>query len=120
MGNQTVAKHEIAKEGELVKALQRMEDAIGSDPPPVVLQTSLGDHAVGYTLRAFTSGPPPLGGIRTALRQNIRDAFHRAGVEIVSPDFSVIRRDEQPAMPPQSDAESTADSVLERKGSEGA
>jgi small-conductance mechanosensitive channel len=103
---------------ELLVTAAKATPKISSDPPPVVLQTSLDDHAVGYTLRAFTSGPPPLGGIRAALRQNILDAFHRAGVEIVSPGFSVIRRDEEPAMPPQSDAESTAEPTRNSQPSE--
>jgi small-conductance mechanosensitive channel len=72
---------------------------VGSNPSPVVLQTGLDDYGVSYSLRVFTSGPPPLGKIHTALRRNILDCFHRAGIEILCPSFSVLRSDDQPAIP---------------------
>ena len=83
---------------------------INSDPSPVVLQTGLDDHGVGYTLRVFTSGPPPLGGMHTELRRNILDSFHQAGIEILCPSFSVLRSDDQLAIPEASGGPHAADS----------
>ena len=82
--------------------------ALSSDPPPFVFQTGLDDFYVSYTLRVFTSGPPPLGWIQTALRQNILDAFHRAGVEIMTPVFEVSGSTDQPAIPRAPDRTSRA------------
>jgi small-conductance mechanosensitive channel len=73
-----------------------------------VFQTGLDDFYVSYTLRVFTSGPPPLGRIQTALRQNILDTFHRAGVEIMNPVFEVTRSTDQPAIPRAPDRTSRA------------
>ncbi len=72
---------------------------ISSDPPPTVLQTSFDDFGVSYSLRVCTGGPPPLGQIRTALGRNILDEFNRAGVEILTPGFSVLRDGGQLAIP---------------------
>lgn len=64
---------------------------VESDPPPIVLQTSLGDFGVGYRLVVKTAGPPPLGQLRTALGRNVLDEFDRAGVEILTPSVAVLR-----------------------------
>jgi small-conductance mechanosensitive channel len=72
---------------------------LSSDPPPTVFQTGLDDFAVSYTLRVFTGGPPPLARIHTALQRNVLDEFHRAGVEIMSPSFSVLRQGDQQVIP---------------------
>ena len=73
--------------------------ALSSDPPPFVFQSGLDDFYARYTLRVYTSGPPPLGKIQTALRQNILDAFHQAGIEIMSPVIEASRSADQPQIP---------------------
>jgi len=82
---------------------------LSSDPPPDVFQTGLGDFGVSYTLRASTSGPPPLGRIHTALRRNILDEFHRAGVEIMTPSVSALRRAHRRAIPGSESGTSAVD-----------
>lgn len=84
---------------ELLLNAAKATSKISSDPPPIVLQTSFGDFGVSYLLRVCTGEPPPLAEIRTALGRNILDEFNRAGVEILTPGFSVLRRGEQPAIP---------------------
>jgi small-conductance mechanosensitive channel len=84
---------------ELLLKAARATSEISSDPPPTVLQTSFDDFGVSYLLWACTGGPPPLGRIRTALGRNILDQFNRAGVEILTPGFSVLRSGEHLAIP---------------------
>jgi len=90
----------------LLKATKATAE-ISSDPPPTVLQTSFDDFGVSYLLRAYTGGPPPLGQIRTALGRNILDEFNRAGVEILTPGFSVLRDGGQLAIPDTSQGASS-------------
>ncbi len=82
----------------LLKAAKATAE-ISLDPPPTVLQTSFDDFGVSYLLRVCTGAPPPLGEIRTALGRNILDEFNRAGVEILTPGFSVLRDGGQLAIP---------------------
>jgi len=81
---------------ELALKAVRATPEIASDPPPVVLQTSLDDFGVSYRLWACTSGPPPLGRIRSALGRNILDEFNGAGVEILTPGVAVLRSEPAP------------------------
>lgn len=72
---------------------------VAADPPPVVIQTSLDDFGVSYLLAVKTSGPPPLGLLRTTLGRNILDEFKQAGVEILTPAVSVLRGGEPAVIP---------------------
>ena len=67
---------------------------VASDPPPLVLQTDLGDFGIGYRLMVRTAERPPAEGLRTALSRNILDEFSQAGVEILTPDVAVLRGDD--------------------------
>jgi small-conductance mechanosensitive channel len=60
-------------------------------PAPFVLQTRLGDFAVGYELNAHISAPIDMPRIRGDLHAAIQDAFNAAGIEIMSPTFEVRR-----------------------------
>lgn len=72
---------------------------LSAEPPPLVLTTALDSFSVDHMLRVATSGPPPLGSIGSALRRNILDEFQRAGIEILSPTVSVLRQEDQQAIP---------------------
>lgn len=81
---------------ELALKAARATPEISSDPPPAVLQTSLGDFGVSYRLWACTSRSPPLGRVRSALGRNLLDEFGHAGVEILTPAVSVLRGEKTP------------------------
>ncbi len=69
----------------------RATDLITQDPPPVIWQTALGDYAVNYELRAATSNADRMWDTYSLLRQNVLDAFNRAGVEIMTPSIFAHR-----------------------------
>ena len=84
---------------ELLIAAARATEGIADDSEPFVHQKELGDFAVTYELNAPTHQPHRLPGITSRLRANILDHFHEAGVEIMSPDFTALRRGNLPAIP---------------------
>ena len=69
------------------------------DPAPQIWQTDLGDYAVHYELRAATNRPAAMFAIQSALRQNVLDAFNRAGVEIMTPSILAHRDASGAAIP---------------------
>ena len=79
------------------------------EPPPFVLQKSLGDFAVTYELNAYCDDPHRMGPLYTAMHQNILDVFNEHGVQIMTPAYEgdpeipkVVAKDkwfESPAAP---------------------
>ena len=57
------------------------------DPPPRVVQRSLGDFYVEYMLLAAVDQPTQRPQILSELHANIQDAFNEFGVQIMSPHF---------------------------------
>ena len=57
------------------------------DPPPFVLQKSLGDFCVVYEINAFTRDAAGLAGLYTVLHRNILDVFNEYGVQIMTPAY---------------------------------
>jgi small-conductance mechanosensitive channel len=59
------------------------------DPKPVVFQTALSDFYVEYRLvcQASFDQPRPRAEVMSALHAAIQDAFHAAGVQIMSPHY---------------------------------
>ena len=74
-------------------------DNIQDTPAPFVLQSSLDDFAVTYTLAAFAEDPKLKPQTLTELRQNIQDVFNEAGIEIMTPSVRAVRDSLDPAMP---------------------
>ncbi len=66
-------------------------DHILRDPPPTVWQSELADYAVNYELRAATGNAGVMWETYSMLRQNVLDAFNRAGVEIMTPSILAHR-----------------------------
>ncbi len=66
-------------------------DGILAEPPPYVLQTSLGDFYVSYELNATTDQPNQMAVIYSELHQNIQDSCNEAGIEILSPHYEALR-----------------------------
>ena len=57
------------------------------EPPPFVLQKSLGDFYVTYELNVYTDNPQRMAQIYSELHKNIQDAFNEYGVQIMSPNY---------------------------------
>lgn len=88
------------------------------DPPPFVLQKSLGDFAVTYELNVYCDNPQGMAQFYTALHQNILDVFNEYGVQIMTPAYEgdpeapkVVPRDQWFAAPA---AESTPEPSFPR------
>lgn len=73
-------------EAMLIEAANRTEGA-NQEPPPFVLQTSLGDFAAHYQLNANCSDVTNLPRIYSDLHANIQDVFNEHGVQIMSPAY---------------------------------
>ena len=56
-------------------------------PEPMVVQTSLGDFYVNYTLLVCVKDPNRRLATLTVLHANIQDAFNEFGVQIMSPNY---------------------------------
>jgi small-conductance mechanosensitive channel len=57
------------------------------EPPPFVLQKSLGDFAVTYELNASIDRPAEMNSIYTELHRHILDVFNEYGVPIMTPAY---------------------------------
>jgi len=77
----------------------RATEHILTEPAPLVYQTTLGDYAVNYELRAYTDKPVFMFRILSTLRANVLDAFNRAGVEIMTPSILAHRDASNLAVP---------------------
>jgi len=80
----------------LIEAAQGMENVM-DDPEPFVLQKGLQDFYVEYELNAYTDRPRLIPRTYSDLHQNIQDAFDAAGVEIMSPHYRMLRKEDPPA-----------------------
>lgn len=80
--------------------IQAAHDTAGiePEPPPFVLQTSLGDFSVAYQINAYTREVTRMARIYSDLHQHIQDRFAEAGVEILSPLYHA-RRDGPSTVP---------------------
>lgn len=70
----------------LKDAAWRTQGILG-DPPPVVHQVDLGDFYVVYELTVYIDRAAARRIARSALYENIQDAFNEAGVQIMSPHY---------------------------------
>jgi small-conductance mechanosensitive channel len=73
-------------EAMLKEAADRTEGLL-KQPPPYVLQKSLGDFAVNYEINAYCNDVPRLQRIYTNLHQNILDVFNENNVQIMTPAY---------------------------------
>jgi small-conductance mechanosensitive channel len=96
-------------EGMLLMAAERTTELL-KDPPPFVLQKSLGDFCVTYELNAYTSSAEQMAEKYHALHANIQDVFNEYGVQIMTPAYErdppepkVVPKErwyEEPSRPP--------------------
>lgn len=62
-------------------------DGVQKDPPPLVLQTALGDFGIEYRLRARIADVQKRWIILSDLHAHIQDAFNAEGVQIMTPHY---------------------------------
>jgi small-conductance mechanosensitive channel len=74
----------------MIEGARRTEHIL-PDPPPCVWQTTLGDYAVSYQLRAWSDRADLMYETHSSLRANVLDEFNRAGVEIMTPSIFAHR-----------------------------
>jgi small-conductance mechanosensitive channel len=96
-------------ESMLLMAAQRTLGLL-RQPPPYVLQKSLGDFAVTYELNVYCDTPSVMDQLYTELHRNILDVFNEYQVQIMTPAYiadpaapKVVSRDQwyaAPAEPP--------------------
>lgn len=65
---------------------------IENTPPPFVLQASLDEFYVSYEINAYTKQPNKQAVIYSDLYQQILDVFEQAGIDIMSPQYHVVKR----------------------------
>jgi len=71
------------------------------EPPPYVLQSSLGDFAVNYELNAYCDKPNSMLTIYSMLHANIQDVFNEHGVQIMSPAYETDPKEPKIVAPDQ-------------------
>ncbi|MCA2958821.1 MAG: mechanosensitive ion channel family protein [Silvanigrellales bacterium] len=72
---------------------------IMQSPTPFVFQRALNDFHVSYEINASTRAPGDMELTYSLLHQNIQEAFHSAGVEIMSPHYTSLRDGSAVAIP---------------------
>jgi len=60
-------------------------------PKPFVLQTSLDDFYISYQINAYTEEANKQAVIYSNLLEHIQDVFNATGIEIMSPNYHVVR-----------------------------
>ncbi|MDE1163579.1 MAG: mechanosensitive ion channel [Acidobacteriaceae bacterium] len=85
---------------ELLTTAALMTENILHEPKPFILQTMLDDFYVHYELNAYTDQPQKMAMTYSVLHRNIHDTFDKAGVEIMSPHVTALRRSEM-TVPPE-------------------
>jgi len=69
------------------------------EPPPFVLQQSLGDYAVTYQLNVYCDKPSEMFRLYTELHRNVLDVFNEYNVQIMTPSY--IADPNQPKVVPK-------------------
>ncbi|MDJ0659003.1 MAG: mechanosensitive ion channel family protein [Crocosphaera sp.] len=82
----------------LIEAAKNSEGIL-QNPEPFVLQTSLDDFYVAYTIKAFTNAPEKMGLTYSKLHQSIQDKCNEADIEILSPHYRAVRDGHQITIP---------------------
>ncbi|MDX1555194.1 MAG: mechanosensitive ion channel family protein [Xanthomonadales bacterium] len=73
-------------EAMLLEAVRRT-DGLLQEPPPFVLQKSLGDFTVNYEVNAACRDDRQMPALYSRLHANIQDVFNEHGVQIMSPHY---------------------------------
>ena len=73
-------------EAMLIEAAGRTQGLL-RDPPPFVLQKSLGDFCITYEINVYTDHPQQMNALYSALHRNILDVFNEYRVQIMTPAY---------------------------------
>jgi len=73
-------------EAMLLMAADRTK-GLKKEPPPFVLQKSLGDFCVIYELNVHCDTPSEMNALYSRLHENIQDVFNEYGVQIMTPAY---------------------------------
>lgn len=68
---------------------------IEPEPKPFVLQRSFNDFYVSYQINAYTHQANKQAMIYSNLLENIQDELNAAGIDLLSPSYNIIRKEEQ-------------------------
>ncbi|MGL5271970.1 MAG: mechanosensitive ion channel family protein [Phocaeicola sp.] len=74
-------------------------NGIQKDPEPFVLETALSDYYPVYQINGYIKDADKMALIYSELHQNIQDHFNKAGVEIMSPQFTAFRNGNKSTIP---------------------
>lgn len=72
---------------EMLKTAADLTEGLLKDPPPFVMQKSLGDFAVLYEINAYCNEPSIMMKIYSSLHRNILDIFNENNVQIMTPAY---------------------------------
>lgn len=61
---------------------------------PFILQTNLGEKNVTYQLNIYTANADRILDVYSQLHQELQIVFRAAGIEMISPDYLILRKDE--------------------------
>jgi small-conductance mechanosensitive channel len=75
-------------EAMLLQAASRTK-GVRMEPPPFVLQKTLGDFCVTYEINVVSVDAQAMNRLYTALHQNILDVFNEYGVQIMTPNYEM-------------------------------
>lgn len=102
----------------LIEAARETKD-IEDDPRPNVEIMRLGDYAITYRLKGYTTNAKAMVRVRSNLMGNVQTQFYSHGVEITSPWYLVQRKEAKPTDEEISEAwestEKRGEEVLEKK-----
>ncbi len=84
---------------ELMLEAAKKTSGIVSFPRPHVWQISFDDFAVTYELRAATNRPAAMATVKSDLYRCVLDAFHEAGIEMLTPSVQSVRDGSAIAIP---------------------
>ena len=85
---------------ELLIASALATEGVLHEPSPFVLITALNDFYVTHEINCYTASPHLMAVIYANIHKSILTEFARAGVEIMSPQYTALRRGERKALPP--------------------
>lgn len=74
----------------MIEAAQR-SSLISKKTPPFVLQTAINNFSISYQINAYTEFAEKIPAAYSELHQNIQQIFAEKGVELLSPEFTVLR-----------------------------
>jgi len=72
---------------EMLKSAADRTEGLLKQPPPYVLQKSLGDFAITYEINAYCDDPSKMMRIYSSLHQNILDVFNENNIQIMTPAY---------------------------------